>query len=155
MVSYIQAPYPTPAFHPFAYRSLFFLLNIGSKPPPTEVTLKPRNAGTKTGAQHALQVQPTWTDRSTIHHLTVKAALVGLEAEVNQEKPDTAQSDIGRQNAERLGKMYSIASKWTSFVAVDRKTETSDVINISKADVIDIDRNDLGLSFELDDSSSE
>jgi hypothetical protein len=85
----------------------------------------------------------------------VKAALVGLEAEVNQEKPDTAQSDIGRQNAERLGKMYSIASKWTSFVAVDRKTETSDVINISKADVIDIDRNDLGLSFELDDSSSE
>jgi len=51
--------------------------------------------------------------------------------------------------------MHSIASKWTSFVAVDRKTETSDVINISKADVIDIDRNDLGLSFELDDSSSE
>ena len=152
VVSYIQATYPTPAFHPFAYRSLFFLLDIGSKMKslPTCVTLKPRNADSKAGAKHSLHVQPTWTDRSTIHHLAVKAALIGLEAEANQKNPNAAQSDVGRQNAELLGEMFSIASKWTSFAVVDRKTETSDVVNISKAEMINIDLNDLEASAEFD-----
>ncbi|RMJ07746.1 hypothetical protein BHE90_010297 [Fusarium euwallaceae] len=156
-VSYIQAPYPTPAFHPFSYRSLFFLFQVGltKKLPPTKIMLKPRNTGSKAGAQHTLQVEPTWTDRSTIHHLAVKAALIDLEAEASRENTLVAQSDIGRQNAELLGKMYSIASKWTGFVAVDQKTESSAIVDIYKADLIDVDLDDLEASIEADEASGD
>ncbi|KIW14802.1 hypothetical protein PV08_07587 [Exophiala spinifera] len=148
LVPYIQAPYPSPSLHPFTYHSIFFLLDIGMQPPPAEVILRPTNAGTKPEAEHFITVEQTWTNKSTIHHLAVKAALVELEAEINREAPEESQSYIGGSNAEKLGATYSIVSKWTSFVAVDQENKDFHEIDMSKAEMIDIDIEDLESNSE-------
>ncbi|KAH8804351.1 von Willebrand domain-containing protein, partial [Xylogone sp. PMI_703] len=50
---YIQAP----SFQPFAFRSLFFLLDIGSQTPPEQITLTPKNTGSKYAKSHSLHVE--------------------------------------------------------------------------------------------------
>ncbi|KAG6996204.1 Vegetative incompatibility protein HET-E-1 [Fusarium oxysporum f. sp. conglutinans] len=119
VVSYVQAPYPTPAMHPFSYRSVFFLLELGERPPPSQVTLRSTTPGTKTQTTHVLPVAPTWTDKAAILHLTIKAVLVGLEAQARGADWERAKKERVQSNAERLGTLYSITSQWTSFVAVD------------------------------------
>ncbi|KAH8648876.1 hypothetical protein BGZ61DRAFT_547087 [Ilyonectria robusta] len=119
VVPYVQAPYPTPAMHPFSYRSVFFLLELGKRPPPSQVTLRSTTPGTKTQTTYALPVTPTWTDKAAILHLAIKAVLIGLDAQARGADWARAKKERVQSNAERLGTLYSITSQWTSFVAVD------------------------------------
>ncbi|KAH8648096.1 von Willebrand factor type A domain-containing protein [Ilyonectria robusta] len=128
LASYIQAPRQIPALHHFNQKSVFFLISSKSGNPPTEVTVTAKADGGLTSTTN-LPVIPTVEDASTIQHLAVKAALVDLESHTIQ---DVSQI-TARQNAERMGEMYSISSKWTSFVAVDRATQAIDEINMYKA----------------------
>jgi hypothetical protein len=155
LVPYIQAPSPTPPLHPFAYRSIFFLIDLGKNAPPSEVTLTTTTTGAKTKT-YTRKVDRTWTDKRTIHHLATKAALAGLEAEVKQEKLAGAQTEVARHNAESLGMMYSITSKWISFVAVDRETKAVYEAKVYKANWEDISIDDLLVCAEMgDDTSSD
>ncbi|KAK2597414.1 hypothetical protein QQS21_005962 [Conoideocrella luteorostrata] len=118
-VPYIQAPYPAPAMHPFTYRSIFFLLELGTRPAPQRVTLRSVTPGTR--LIHELHVTSTWTDKASILHLATKAVVQGLAAQAQASEAVWSRSiaECVAGNAERLGIMYSITSRWTSFVAVD------------------------------------
>ncbi|KAH6892946.1 von Willebrand factor type A domain-containing protein, partial [Thelonectria olida] len=127
----IQAPRRISALHHFTQKSVFFLIfSSKSATPPIEATVKAKADGGSTSTC-SLPVVHTVEDASTIQHLSVKAALMDLESHTLQSVSQT----IVRQNAELLGEMYSISSKWTSFVAVDPATQAADEINMYKASV--------------------
>lgn len=131
-VPYLQAPYPTPSLHPFTYRPIFLLPDLGSRSPPREIMLRFAPSGTETKIPHILSVQPTGSDQMTSSHLAVKAVLIDLDSEVSHGDwgPDKVQ--LARLNAEHLGTTYSITSKWTSFVAVDEKRNVAHDVELSK-----------------------
>ncbi|KAJ4409978.1 hypothetical protein N0V82_009346 [Gnomoniopsis sp. IMI 355080] len=112
LVSYIQAPSPVPPLHPYAYRSIFFLLDMKVHEVPNKVTIRTTTPGAK---NKAIDVNVELSKLRTIHHLAAKAALQATEDEI---KRGCAETEIARHNAEALGVKYSITSRWTSFVAV-------------------------------------
>ena len=154
-IPFIQAPYLAPSFYPFAFYSIFFLLDVGSQTLPNQVTLTPKNTTSKSAHPHTLLVQETRTDRPTIHYLAIKALLTSLETESSQFDLTPSQTNLASENAEPLGQMYSIASKWTSFVAVDRTADaTGDEISTVKADMLEIDLAALQLISEMEGSTT-
>ncbi|KAI1823015.1 von Willebrand factor type A domain-containing protein [Xylaria intraflava] len=116
-VPYVQAPDPVPLLQPYRYKSLFFLLDLRGGSAPLSVTVTTTTPGAKR-KEYKLEVEETSFNTRTIHHLAAKTVLVALEKEVNKEAVE-ADMDTLRANAEYLGTEYTIASKWTSFVAVE------------------------------------
>ncbi|KAK6222495.1 von Willebrand domain-containing protein [Colletotrichum tabaci] len=122
IVPYVQAPYPIPPMHPFAFRSVFLLLDIRSGKPPTKVILSVSTDEAKPGTEHVLFLEPAKTDMSTIQHLAAKAALLSLEAEVDRQTPSRRQEELAKKNAVALGTNFAVISRWTSYVAVKDST---------------------------------
>ncbi|TIC95876.1 von Willebrand factor A domain-containing protein [Colletotrichum higginsianum] len=133
IVPFIQAPYPIPPVHPFAFRSIFLLLDLSSGSPPTKLILSTTTDETKPGTEHVLFLEPTTTDSSTIQHLAAKAALLGLEAEVDRQIPNRRQEELVQKNAVALGINYAVLSRWTSYVAVQDSTGVVDEVHLCKA----------------------
>ncbi len=65
-----------------------------------------------------------------MQHLAAGAAITDLEDLADTSFVTT--EPIIRRNAERLGCLYSIASKWTSFVAVEQATEITNDVSLYK-----------------------
>ncbi|RAH48751.1 VIT and vWA domain-containing protein [Aspergillus brunneoviolaceus CBS 621.78] len=114
MAPYIQAPFPTPDLHPFSYQSIYFLVDLRDKALPREVTLTSINPTAKRKTCKLI-VQKASINRPFVHQLAAKACLTGLETLARQQHSD---HDLVGANAEHLGQIYSIISRWTSFVAV-------------------------------------
>lgn len=119
--SFVQAPRRIPWLHHFGQQSVYFLLEtIGEKLPQSVViTACSQYGGTKTAT---LAVTQTASSDTAIRHLAAKAAVRDLEAQDTSEPP--LPSKI-RENAEQLSQMYSISSKWTSFVAVSHLQQSA------------------------------
>ncbi|RAH69917.1 VIT and vWA domain-containing protein, partial [Aspergillus aculeatinus CBS 121060] len=122
---YIQAPFPTPALHPFYYQSIFFLIDSKNDPLPQAITLTSANLAVKPRSC-TLPVQMTGSSGCFVHQLAAKACLSSLEALTRHHSGDI---ELARANAEHLGQIYSVTSKWTSFITIpdrnkDHESET-------------------------------
>lgn len=129
-LDYIQAPH-SPSIHHFKQSSVFFLLKTGSTAPLSAVTIV-ATAGANGGdvITASLPVIPTVTSDRTLQHLTVKSALLDLEIRADQQQPhDPAEDSVASRNAVLLGKLYSVTSRWTSFVATNRDGSVARVID--------------------------
>ncbi|KAL1880746.1 hypothetical protein Daus18300_001360 [Diaporthe australafricana] len=137
--SFVQAPRTIPWLHHFGQQSVYFLLNPASDKLPERVTVTARSqyGGTKTAT---LAVTEAASNNNTIQHLAAKAAVRDLET---QDTSGASSPDQIRKNAEQLCQMYSITSKWTSFVAVShlqQSAESEDVeVNLYKAPLAELD----------------
>ncbi|KAL6922242.1 hypothetical protein ACHAP8_003713 [Fusarium lateritium] len=149
-VPYFQAPHTITDLHPFKFTSIFFLINVrdyGALPSEITITTTTNGAKKKT---YRLPVKQTIVRDGIMHRLAAKAALVDLEDLVKQE---SSNSLIVEENAETIGTRYSIASKWTSFVAVpqDELTTTTEgsMMDHYKAMYDDIDFDELLMAADL------
>lgn len=118
---YIQAP-QSPSIHHFKQSSIFCLLNTGSAAPLSSVTIT-ATAGANRGdvIKATLPVLSIATPDRTLQHLAVKSALLDLDIRADQQQPhDAADDSVASRNAVLLGKLYSVTSRWTSFVATNR-----------------------------------
>ncbi|OOF98740.1 hypothetical protein ASPCADRAFT_127342 [Aspergillus carbonarius ITEM 5010] len=152
-VSYIQAPFTTPALHPFVYRSIYFLIDARNNEPPTEVIIRAMNSGARSNS-HRLPVQLIHTNSGFVHRLAVKACLLSLEHEV---KHDATNLELARINAEHLGQGYSITSQWTSFVATPQDSQHDEPLAESalyqpKLKTVGIEEALRRLEIDLDDT---
>lgn len=135
--SFVRAPRTIPLLHHFGQQSVYFLLHSTSDHLPECVTIKAcsQHGGTKTTT---LAVTKSTTN-NIMQHLAAKAAVRDLETQDTVE----ASSDRIRKNAEHLCQMYSITSKWASFVAVSHlqpSAEYEDVeVHLYKAPLAELD----------------
>lgn len=137
--SFVQAPRTIPRLHHFGQQSVYFLLDTtgGNIPNHILITSCSRNGATKTVT---LPVTKSATNNAAIQHLAAKAAVRDLE---NQDTSEALPSNKISENAERLCQLYSISSKWASFVAVShlqQLAEHEDVeISLYKAPLTELD----------------
>ncbi|KAK2023030.1 von Willebrand domain-containing protein, partial [Colletotrichum zoysiae] len=59
VIPFIQAPYPMPPLHPFAFRSIYFLIDVRAGDAPTQVILKATADQTKVKSEHTLLIEKT------------------------------------------------------------------------------------------------
>lgn len=137
--SFVQAPRSIPRLHHFGQQSVYFLLDTTSASLPNHVLITScsQNGTTKTVT---LPVTKSATNNAAIQHLAAKAAVRDLE---NQDTSEARPSNKILENAERLCQVYSISSKWASFVAVShlqQPAEHEDVeISLYKAPLTELD----------------
>ena len=134
--SFMQAPYRVPALHPFSRTTVYFLFDKGYGTDLNVVTLK---TSTPSGKQISVEipVSKSTANTYTVHHLAAKAIVIDLETGKswlhdtmsNDKAADTAAKELG----ERLAINYHITSKWTSFVAVEKKGKEENVGWLYKA----------------------
>ena len=125
----IRAPFRNENLHPFVRHSVFFLLKAPPGSFPRTIDIKIRTSSTQSKTL-SLPIVAAKTRTTIIHHLAAKAAILDLHSgnswfhaafkSANKVRHDL-DSEVSHE-AEKLGVMYGITSKWTSFVAVDRKT---------------------------------
>ncbi|EXM07361.1 hypothetical protein NOF04DRAFT_15671 [Fusarium oxysporum II5] len=152
-IPYIQAPFPISSLHPFTFASISFLIDLrhGGAIPKT-ITISTTTAGAKKKT-YELPIETSSGSDGTIHRLVAKSVLLDLQDSI---KRGTTETEVAKGNAESIGTMYSITSKWTSFVAVSENQPNQTVeeqkMNHYKAlfDEIDIDE----LLNNVDDESS-
>ena len=127
--AYIQVPFRIPPLHPFSRSSVFFLFDNDNSLDIESITIKgitPNHPVVY--AKLIVEVcEPTFP---TIHYLAAKAAMMDLESgkswlhssqAVNGEVPGSSSLDTSvKAEAERIGIQWSVAGKWTSFVAVEK-----------------------------------
>ncbi|CVK87680.1 related to Vault poly [Fusarium mangiferae] len=139
---YIQAPFPISSLHPFSFASISFLVDLrhGGVLPKT-ITISTTTGGAKKKT-YELPIEASSGSDGTIYRLVAKSVLLDLQDQI---KRGTTETQIAKENAENIGTMYSITSKWTSFVAISENQPTQTVeeqkMNHYKAlfDEIDID----------------
>lgn len=137
--SFVQAPRTIPRLHHFGQQSVYFLLDTTSSSLPNHVLITScsHNGTTKTVT---LPVTKSATNNAAIQHLAAKAAVRDLE---NQDTSEARPSNKILENAERLCQVYSISSKWASFVAVShlqQSEEHEDVeVSLYKAPLTELD----------------
>ena len=125
----LQAPYKLPPLFPFSRYTVYTLLT-GDVPPPTSVWLR---GTTSSGDELELEipVQILAEKAPTLHQLAARKLLQELEEGtsylhsgnygVSKEDSPGAFGDWVEREGMRLGVEYGLASKWTSFVAVQKK----------------------------------
>ncbi|SCO37291.1 related to Vault poly [Fusarium fujikuroi] len=152
---YIQAPFPISSLHPFSFASLSFLIDVrhGGELPKT-VTISTTTAGAKKKT-YELAVEVSSGSDDIIHRLVAKSVLLDLQDQI---KRGTAETKVAKENAENIGTMYSLTSKWTSFVAISENQPTQTVeeqkMNHYKALFDEIDIDELLKNFSEDEYSS-
>ncbi|RKL39318.1 hypothetical protein BFJ72_g6790 [Fusarium proliferatum] len=153
--SYIQAPFPISSLHPFSFASISFLIDLrhGGELPKT-VTISTTTAGAKKKT-YELPIETSSGSDGIIHQLVAKSVLLDLQDQI---KRGTAETKIAQENGENIGTMYSITSKWTSFVATSENQPTQTVeeqkMNHYKALFDEIDIDELLNNFSEDEYSS-
>ncbi|KAK1636099.1 von Willebrand factor type A domain-containing protein [Colletotrichum phormii] len=134
--SFVQAPFPTPCLHPFAFLSVFLLLDLRSRAAPTKVTLRAASHGGDIELKHELNIDTTSNDTSTVQHLAVRASLLDLEAQLSRRVASRIQEDTAKMNAVLLGNKFKVTSRWTSFVALQGSDNVVDEIELYKAEFV-------------------
>ncbi|KAF5563811.1 hypothetical protein FPHYL_5009 [Fusarium phyllophilum] len=152
---YIQGPFPISSLHPFSFASISFLVDLrhgGELPKTATITTTTAGAKKKT---YQLPVERVSGNDGTIHRLVAKSVLLDLQDQI---KRVTTETQIAKANAESIGTMYSITSKWTSFVAISENQPTQTVeeqkMNHYKALFDEIDIDELLNNVSEDESSS-
>lgn len=123
--TYVQAPRDIPILHHFGQQSVYFLLDTTSDEIPQQISITARSQQGRT-KEATLDVERI-TFTNNIHHLAAKAAIRDLEM---QHISESATADYVRSNAERLCQMYSIISKWASFVAVAHVQQSAEYAEV-------------------------
>lgn len=127
---YIQAPH-SPTIHHFRQSSIFFLLKTSFATRLSEVTIVATavaNGGRAITVN--LPVLCTASPDPTLQHLTAKSSLLDLELRADQQQlHDLTENSVARLNGIFLGKLYSITSRWTSFVATNGDGSESHAID--------------------------
>lgn len=137
--SFVQAPRTIPWLHHFGQQSVYFLLDTTSDNIPDHVliTACSQYGVTKTAT---LAVTKSASNNDAIQHLAAKAVVRDLEC---QDTSGAKPSSQILMNAEKLCQMYSITSKWASFVAVSHLQQSAryeDVeVNLYKAPLTELD----------------
>lgn len=137
--SFVQAPRTIPWLHHFSQQSVYFLLDTTSDNIPDHVliTACSRHGVTKTAT---LAVTKSASNNNAIQHLAAKAVMRDLEI---QDTSGARRSSQILMNAERLCQMYSVSSKWASFVAVSHLQQSASYdeveVNLYKAPLAELD----------------
>ena len=132
----LQAPYKLPPLFPFSRTTAYTILT-GDAPAPSCVWLR---GTTPSGDELELEipVQALAASGETIHQLAARKMLQELEEGtgyihsgkygIDKEKnPGTFDNWVDREGI-RLGVEYGLASKWTSFVAVQKQRKEKEVV---------------------------
>jgi hypothetical protein len=141
----VQAPHHIPVLNAFSQFTLYYMLECELDALPETVTVTGvTDKGGKLTAQLPLQksgYQPG------VHHLAAKALMNDYEtgqswihaanSALRSNEPEIFDRLL-EQEAQRLGQQWSITSKWTSFVAIDRETAQRHEISLWKADGVDV-----------------
>jgi hypothetical protein len=130
----LQAPYTLPPLFPFSRTTAYIFFSPSpSSPLPTSVFLR----GT-TPSGHPLELEipvtkiPENESDATIHQLAARKLLQDLEEGTSFLHGGEGEGYGGRREeyvkreGVRLGVGYGLASRWTSFVAVQKKSSTKD-----------------------------
>ncbi|KAI6774850.1 hypothetical protein HG530_001608 [Fusarium avenaceum] len=120
-VPYFLAPFPNLPLHPFSFNSISFLFNLrhgGALPKTVTITTTTPEARKKS---YELPVQLATGGDVAIRSLVAKSVLLNLDV---GEKRGETMTQVAKANAEEIGIVYSITSKWTSFVAVSENEPT-------------------------------
>lgn len=126
---YLQSPHEILPLHPFSRQSIFFLFKPGLSELPSHIVAK---LSSETGGHYqiTISVVKEQSAQSCIHTLTAKAIISDLDSRY-QSLPSAGQQDgwtaaryvdvtpTVKKIGEQLGCTYSVASRWTSFLAVD------------------------------------
>jgi hypothetical protein len=128
----IQAPYRIPSLFPFSRSTAYAILTGDNVHAPKSVWLR---GTTPSGDELELEiaVQSIPEKSRTIHQLAARKILQELEEGtsylhsgkygVDKKKNEGTFSDWVDREGTRVGVTYAVASKWTSFVAVEKKQE--------------------------------
>ncbi|KAF2463983.1 uncharacterized protein BDR25DRAFT_297284 [Lindgomyces ingoldianus] len=134
--SFMQAPYKILPLHPFSRTTIYFLFDNKYSADLKVVTLK---SSTPSGEHISVKIPVVKAAANTyiVHHLAAKAIVMDLETGkswlhstlTNSKVADAAAKDLG----ERLAVNYHITSKWTSFVAREKKGNEENTGRLYKA----------------------
>lgn len=137
----VQAPFRVPTLHAFSRLSIFFIVDRKIS---LENSVKVEaQASTGESVTVLLPMEKIEEKPPTIHFLAAKALMNDFETEQSwlhsryetfRKKHAIAFEEIVQQEAETVGKQWSITSKWTSFVAVDHGNKLENRISLYKAE---------------------
>ncbi|EED19157.1 von Willebrand domain protein [Talaromyces stipitatus ATCC 10500] len=141
----VRAPHHIPILNAFSHFSLYYMLESDLKSLPNTINI---TATTDKGEKLTVQLPILMiANKTTIHYLAAKAFMNDFETgqswlhSLNQDFKSTDPTGfemVLEQEAQRVGKMWSIPSKWTSYVAIDRTTSQHQRISVYKADAIKV-----------------
>jgi hypothetical protein len=139
-----QAPHQIPVLSTFSYFSLYYMLESGLDSLPKTINI---TATTEKGKRLTAQLPiQTVAEQPAIHHLAAKALMNDYETgqswlhslnPVLKFTNPTGFDKVLEQEAQRVGQTWSIPSKWTSYVAIDRTTAQQHAISVQRADAIE------------------
>lgn len=142
----IQAPSTLPSLFPFNRTTLYLLL--GADAPQKKISSITFRATSPQGPlELTINVAATESRGTKLHHLAARKAIQDLEegrgwlqtAKIDgvllKDSHKTRFDEFVEREAVRLGELYQVAGKWTSFVAVDDQ-------NRKAAEVDRVDKND-------------
>ncbi|GIJ92537.1 hypothetical protein Asppvi_001815 [Aspergillus pseudoviridinutans] len=141
----VQAPHHIPVLSTFSHFSLYYMLEreLDSLPRMIDITATTEK-GEKLTAQLPIQ---TVAEQPAIHHLAAKALMNDYETGQSwmhslnptlKSTNPTGFEKVLEQEAQQVGQTWSIPSKWTSYVAIDRSTAQQHAISVHKADAIEL-----------------
>ncbi|KAL4964926.1 von Willebrand factor type A domain-containing protein [Aspergillus stella-maris] len=141
-----RAPYHIPVMSTFSHLSVYYMVDgeMAVTLPASITVSATTDKGKKLTAQLPLQ---TAKESQAIHHLAAKALmndyetgqswLHALNPTLNTNSPAVFQ-ELLKKEAQDLGTKWSIISKWTSYVAIDRTTAKQHEISVRKAAAAEI-----------------
>ncbi|KAH3362167.1 hypothetical protein KXV52_004398 [Aspergillus fumigatus] len=141
---WVQAPHQIPVLSTFSHLSLYYIVESGLDSLPKTINITTTNErGEKLSAQLPIQ---TVAEQPAIHHLAAKALMNDFETgqswlhslnPILKSTNPTGFEKVLEQEAQHVGQTWSIPSKWTSYVAIDRTTAQQHAISVHKADAIE------------------
>jgi hypothetical protein len=165
----VQAPYRIPTFHAFTQNSIYFFLDTQAAPLADSITVQ---AEASTGQKVTVEIQLDRIEAPAgipiIHVLAAKALMNDLEIgqswlhsrtyEAYRKNNTAAFEKAVQQEAESIGKRWSITGKWTSFVAVDKINQlekTADIYRPERLELLELmrPRGTLPVTTLLDSAS--
>ncbi|KAF2184898.1 VIT-domain-containing protein [Zopfia rhizophila CBS 207.26] len=125
--AFMQAPFKMPPLHPFTRFSVYFLFDkkYGEGLKDIKITTTLPSSRKVDVFAPVVQLEDA---AHAVHYLAAKAVIMDLESGKSWVSDDTA-----KKLGERLGVQYCITSKWTSFVAVEKKRKEGKIARFYKA----------------------
>lgn len=117
----LQAPATIPPLFPYTRTTVYFTFTT---PPPASVALTgtARTPSTTQPLQLSIPITPV---AAPLHHLFGRKLLQDLEEGHCAYLPREAAAEVVAAEGTRVGVLYGLASRWTSFVAVDEEGDVS------------------------------
>lgn len=136
----LQAPHSVPPLSSFSHQSIYYMLDRDVRKVPDTVTI---TATTEDGMNLTAQLLIHRSNTHSIHHLAAKAFINDYETGqswFHAEHASLLASDQGAFNrileheAQNLGIRWSIPSRWTSYVAVERTSQEDHETSLEPAE---------------------